>query len=163
MATPPLGLRVKRLALGPALSSDRIAVERLGRPSALAVFASDNLSSVAYATEEILRVLVPVLGAAAFGLVLPVSVAVLGVLVLLVVSYRQTIVAYPGGGGAYTVSRENLGRFPAQVAGAALGIDYVLTASVSVAAGVAAIYSAVPTLHSLVVRRSTDTRVVRSW
>lgn len=149
MATPPLGLRVKRLALGPALSSDRIAVERLGCPSALAVFASDNLSSVAYATEEILRVLVPVLGAAAFGLVLPVSVAVLGVLVLLVVSYRQTIAAYPGGGGAYTVSRENLGRFPAQVAGAALGIDYVLTASVSVAAGVAAIYSAVPTLYSL--------------
>ncbi len=145
--SPPFGLRVKRLVLGPALPSERAAVERLGRPSALAVFASDNLSSVAYATEEILRVLVPALGAAAFGLVLPVSAAVLAVLVLLVISYRQTLTAYPGGGGAYTVSRENLGRFPAQVAGAALGIDYVLTASVSVAAGVAAAYSAVPALH----------------
>lgn len=145
---PPLILRVKRRLLGPALATERLTAERLGRPSALAVFASDNLSSVAYATEEMLRVLVPALGAAAFGFVLPVSAGVLVVLGLLVVSYRQTLAAYPGGGGAYTVSRENLGVFAAQVAGAALGIDYVLTASVSVAAGVAALYSALPALQA---------------
>jgi amino acid transporter len=120
--------------------------ERLGKPTALAVFASDNLSSSAYATEEILRVLVPVIGVGAFSLVVPVSLAMVGVLVLLVLSYRQTIRAYPSAGGAYIVTRDNFGLLPAQVAGVALLTDYVLTVSVSVAAGTAALNSAVPGL-----------------
>jgi amino acid transporter len=120
--------------------------ERLGKPTALAVFASDNLSSSAYATEEILRVLVPVIGVGAFSLVVPISLAMVGVLALLVLSYRQTIKAYPSAGGAYIVTRDNFGLLPAQVAGVALLTDYILTVSVSVSAGTAALNSAVPVL-----------------
>src|SRR5581483_3579868 len=112
-----------------------------GKPTALAVFASDNLSSSAYATEEILKVLVPVAGVAAFALVVPVTIALLVVLAFLILSYRQTIKAYPTAGGAYIVTRDNFGLLPAQVAGVALLSDYVLTVSVSVAAGTAAITS----------------------
>src|SRR5439155_18723141 len=115
--------------------------ERLGKPTALAVFASDNLSSSAYATEEILRVLVPAVGIAAFALVVPITVAMLVVLGFLILSYRQTIKAYPTAGGAYMVTRDNFGLLPAQVAGVALLTDYVLTVSVSVAAGTAALTS----------------------
>src|SRR5687767_5909403 len=97
----------KRLLLGRPLATSRLEHERLGNPTALAVFASDNLSSSAYATEEILRVLIPAVGVAAFGLVVPISLAVLGVLGILLFSYRQTIRAYPVAGGAYNVSRDN--------------------------------------------------------
>jgi amino acid transporter len=134
--------RVKNKLLGPPLHTDQLAHERLGKPTALAVFASDNLSSSAYATEEILRVLVPVIGLAAFSLVLPITIAMLVVLALLIVSYRQTIKAYPSAGGAYVVTKDNFGIIPAQVAGVSLLVGYVLTVAVSVAAGSAALASA---------------------
>lgn len=138
----PLAYRLKRRVLGPPLPTEQLVHERLGRPTALAVFASDNLSSSAYATEEILRVLVPAIGVAAFSLVVPITVAMLVVLGFLILSYRQTIKAYPTAGGAYMVTRDNSGILPAQVAGVALLTDYVLTVAVSVAAGTAALTSA---------------------
>src|SRR5262249_25023422 len=115
----------------------------LGKPTALAVFASDCLSSSAYATEEILRVLVPAIGIAAFAMVVPITTELLVVLAFLILSYLQTIKAYPSAGGAYIVTRDNFGLLPAQVAGVALLTDYVLTVAVSVAAGTAALGSAV--------------------
>jgi amino acid transporter len=133
--------RLKNKLLGPPIDSDRIIHERLGKPTALAVFASDNLSSSAYATEEILRVLIQVIGVAAFAWVVPVTTALLIVLGFLILSYRQTIKAYPTAGGAYVVTRDNFGLLPAQVAGVALMLDYILTVSVSVAAGTAALAS----------------------
>src|SRR5213080_2555041 len=136
--------RLKNRLLGPPLHTEALAHERLGKPTALAVFASDNLSSSAYATEEILRVLVPALGVAAFSLVVPITVALLVVLFFLILSYRQTIKEYPTAGGAYIVTRDNFGLLPAQVAGVALLTDYILTVAVSVAAGTAALTSAVP-------------------
>src|SRR3954454_22905358 len=99
---PPdgLGYRVKSRLLGPPLHTEQLEHERLGKPTALAVFASDNLSSSAYATEEILRVLVPAVGLTAFALVVPITVAMLVVLGFLILSYRETIKAYPTAGGA---------------------------------------------------------------
>ncbi|HEX6843631.1 MAG TPA: APC family permease [Actinomycetota bacterium] len=135
---------LKRLFLGRPLATARLEHERLGRPTALAVFSSDNMSSVAYATEEILRVLIPVIGVLAFTYVLPVSFAIVAIEAILIFSYRQTIKAYPSAGGAYIVTKDNLGLLPAQLAGVALLIDYVLTVSVSTAAGVQAISSVVP-------------------
>ena len=137
----------KRLLLGPALPTARLKHERLGKPTALAVFASDNLSSSAYATEEILKVAVPAIGAIAFTLVMPVTFAILAVLAILLFSYRQTIKAYPSAGGAYIVTKDNFGLLTAQLAGVALLVDYVLTVAVSIAAGVAAMTSAIPALY----------------
>lgn len=142
----PIGYRVKNRLLGRPLHTEELEHERLGKPTALAVFASDNLSSASYATEEILRVLVPAVGLAAFSLVVPVTVAMLVVLAFLILSYRQTIKQYPTAGGAYIVTKDNFGLIPAQVAGVALLTDYVLTVAVSVAAGTAALTSAVPSL-----------------
>lgn len=142
----PLGYRMKKRLLGPPLPSERIVHERLGKPTALAVFASDCLSSSAYATEEILRSLIPVIGFFAFSLVMPITFAILLVLLLLILSYRETIKEYPSAGGAYIVTRDNFGLLPAQVAGVALLTDYILTVSVSVAAGSAAIGSLLPDL-----------------
>jgi len=142
------GYRVKTKFLGPPLRTDQLEHERLGKPTALAVFASDNLSSTAYATEEIIRVLVPVIGFMAFTtFVLPITLAILFVLFVLILSYRQTIKAYPSAGGAYIVTKDNLGLMPAQVAGVALLTDYILTVAVSVSAGVAAMYSALPFVY----------------
>ena len=146
-----VGYRVKRRLLGRPLHTEQLEDERLGKPTALAVFASDNLSSSAYATEEILRVLVPAVGLAAFSLVVPITVAMLVVLAFLILSYRETIKAYPTAGGAYMVTRDNFGLLPAQVAGVALLTDYVLTVAVSVAAGTAALVSAVSGLTSYTV------------
>src|SRR3989441_11573969 len=145
---PPdaLRYRLKCRLLGQPLHTEELEHERLGKPTALAVFASDNLSSSAYATEEILRVLVPYVGLAAFSLVVPITIAMLVVLGFLILSYRETIKAYPTAGGAYMVTRDNFGLLPAQVAGVALLTDYVLTVSVSVAAGTAALGSAFPAL-----------------
>jgi amino acid transporter len=112
----------------------------------LAVFASDALSSTAYATQEMLIVLA-IAGTMALHLVFPISLAIAGLLVILTVSYEQTIHAYPGGGGAYIVARDNLGEAPAQTAGAALLTDYILTVAVSVSSGVAQIVSAFPVLQ----------------
>jgi amino acid transporter len=149
---PETGLyRVKKRLLGSPLHTSELAHERLGKPTALAVFASDNLSSSAYATEEILRVLVPAIGVAAFALVVPVTVALLVVLGFLILSYRQTIKEYPSAGGAYIVTKDNFGKVPALIAGVSLLTDYVLTVAVSVAAGAAALASAIPAVQPWVV------------
>jgi len=140
--------RLKRKMLGDPLPNDELQHQRLGRPTALAVFASDALSSTAYASEEIIRALIiGGVGIAAFGFVIPITLALVAVLAILILSYRQTIRAYPSAGGAYVVTKDNLGLIPAQFAGVALLTDYILTVSVSVSAGVAALYSAAPSLH----------------
>jgi len=136
---------LKRWLLGPALKTAQAAHERLSKRLALAVFSSDALSSVAYATEEILLVLV-LAGSAAVFWSIPVSVMIVALLAILTMSYRQIIFEYPAGGGAYIVARSNLGEMPGLIAAAALIIDYVLTVAVSVAAGIAALTSAVPLL-----------------
>src|SRR5262249_17982397 len=120
--------------------------ERLGRTVALAVFASDPLSSVAYATEEILFVLI-LAGHAALSYSLPIAIGIATLLTIVVISYRQTVAAYPQGGGADLVAKDNLGITAGRLAAASLLVDYVLTVSVSVAAGIAALTSAVPALH----------------
>ena len=140
--------RLKSRLLGPPLPTDALEHERLGIPTALAVFSSDCISSSAYATEEILRVLFVAAGAAAFSLVVGVTIAMLVVLAFLILSYRETIREYPTAGGAYMVTRDNFGLLPAQVAGVSLLTDYVLTVAVSTAAGTAALVSAFPGLAS---------------
>ena len=137
--------QLKRLFVGTPLPTAQSRHERLSKPTALAVFASDALSSTAYATEEILLVLV-LAGTAALSYALPIGIAIAVLIAIVVSSYRQTIRAYPQGGGAYIVTKDNLGTYPALIAGAALLIDYVLTVAVSVAAGIAAVTSAVPWL-----------------
>jgi amino acid transporter len=137
--------QLKRLFLGSPLPTAQSRHERLGKATALATFASDALSSVAYATEEILLILI-LAGTVALSYALPIGVAIAILILIVISSYRETIRAYPQGGGAYIVSKENLGVYPGLVAGAALLIDYVLTVAVSVAAGVAAITSALPGL-----------------
>ena len=144
-----VGYRLKRKLLGPPLHSAELEHQRLGKPTALAVFASDNLSSSAYATEEILHALVPAVGLLAFSLVMPITGALLVMLALLILSYRETIKAYPSAGGAYLVTRDNFGIIPAQVAGAALLVGYILTVAVSVSAGTAALISQFEGLSSL--------------
>ncbi len=136
---------LKRLLVGAPMPLAQARHERLGKAVALAVFASDPLSSVAYATEEILLVLV-LAGRAALSYSLPVALGIAALLAVVVVSYRQTVAAYAQGGGAYLVAKDNLGVFPALTAAAALLTDYVLTVSVSVAAGIAALTSAFPAL-----------------
>ena len=136
---------LKGIILGRPLATAAEKHERLGKLTGLAVFASDALSSVAYATEEILLVLLTA-GTAALSLSLPIGGAIALLVVIVASSYWQTIHAYPSGGGAYIVASDNLGKLPSLVAGAALLIDYVLTVAVSIAAGVAAITSAFPIL-----------------
>ena len=138
---------VKRWILGAPMSLAQARHERLSKTVALAVFSSDALSSVAYATEEILLVLV-LAGAAATALTVPLSIAITALLAVVAISYQQTIHAYPTGGGSYIVARANLGPGSGLVAAAALLIDYVLTVAVSVAAGVAALTSAFPSLYA---------------
>jgi amino acid transporter len=138
---------LKRLIVGAPMPLAQARHERLSKTVALAVFSSDAMSSVAYATEEILLILI-LAGAAAAHLTVPIALAIAGLLVVVSVSYQQTIHAYPSGGGSYIVARANLGPTAGLVAAGALLIDYVLTVSVSVAAGVAALTSAVPWLLS---------------
>jgi amino acid transporter len=136
---------LKRYLVGSPIRTERLLHERLTKRIALAIFSSDALSSTAYATEQILLVLAAayfVGQSGAFSRVVPISLAIGGLLVIVAISYRQTIFAYPSGGGAYIVAKENLGTLPGLVAGASLLVDYVLTVSVSVAAGVEAITSA---------------------
>jgi amino acid transporter len=137
---------LKRWLVGPPMPLAQARHERLGKSLALAVFASDPLSSVAYATEEILLVLL-LAGSAALSYSIPIALGIATLLAVVVISYRQTVAAYPQGGGAYLVAKDNLGVLPALVAAAALLVDYVLTVSVSVVAGIAALTSAVPALH----------------
>jgi amino acid transporter len=136
---------VKRLFVGRPLLTAQARHERLGKTTGLAVFASDNLSSVAYATEEILRALL-LAGVAALAYSVPVGIAIAVVIAVVITSYRQTVAAYPQGASDYIVAKDNLGVFPGLVAGAALLIDYTLTVAVSVSAGVAALTSAFPAL-----------------
>ena len=138
---------LKRLVVGRPLSSADEHHTLLPRVIALAVFASDAISSTAYATEEILHVLVPVAADDALDSLVPISLIVMVMLAVVVTSYRQTIHAYPTGGSSYVVSRENLGERPALIAGASVLVDYVLTVAVSISAGVAAITSALPGLR----------------
>jgi amino acid transporter len=136
---------LKRLLIGQSLPTSAHAEERLTKAAGLAVLSSDALSSVAYATEEILLVLVAA-GSGALSLSLPIAAAIILLLGIVILSYRQTIRAYPKGGGSYIVARENLGILPGLVAAASLMIDYILTVTVSVSAGTAALTSAVPSL-----------------
>ncbi len=121
--------------------------ETIGKLIGLAVFASDALSSTAYATQEILFILAAA-GLMAFGYAFPIAIVIVGLLAIVTLSYEQIIHAYPGGGGAYIVARDNLGERPAQVAGAALLTDYILTVAVSISAGVAQVISAFPALFT---------------
>ena len=141
-----LGYRLKNVFLGPPLATERQATERLGKPAALAVLSSDVISSSAYATEELLVPLIPVVGVAAFSLVVPITAVVLVALVFVTLSYLEVVKVYTQAGGAYVVSRENFGPRIAQIAAVSLLIDYTLTVAVSVAAGVAAITSVFPVL-----------------
>src|SRR3990172_9883268 len=138
---------LKQLFVGRPLDTAEVGEQKLSKKAALAVFSSDGLSSTAYATEEILLALAAA-GAASFALSIPAAVMIVVLLLLVVTSYSQTLEAYPTGGGAYIVAKENLGVYPALIAGAALLIDYVLTVAVSVAAGIAAVTSALPVLYS---------------
>lgn len=145
-----LFLGARDAVIGSSMSSARLLEERLSKRVALAVFSSDALSSTAYATQEIMLILV-LAGTGALTYSLPIALAITALLFIVVASYRQLIRAYPGGGGAYTVARENLGTLPGLIAAAALLIDYVLTVAVSIAACVEAIVSAVPEVHSYAV------------
>jgi amino acid transporter len=138
--------QLKRVFVGTPIPTHLAHHERFSRVTGLAVLSSDALSSVAYATEEILRVLL-VGGIAGLWFVTPIGAVIAATLAVVAFSYRQTIHAYPSGGGAYIVAKENLGRTPSLIAAAALLIDYVLTVAVSIAAGVAALTSAFPDLH----------------
>ena len=138
---------LKRWLVGDPLKSAQAAQQRLSKTIALAIFSSNAISSVAYATEEILLVLI-LAGTAALAWSIPISLSILLLVVILTISYRQIIYEYPEGGGAYVVARANLGQQPALIGAAALMIDYVLTVAVSVAAGVSALTSAMPSLFA---------------
>src|SRR4029079_483821 len=139
--TPPRSL--SHWLIGRPLMTADAPHQTIGKAVGLAVFASDALSSTAYATQEILGILA-VAGSLAYNYVLPISIAIVALLSIVTISYEQTIHAYPSGGGAYIVARDNLGELPAQTAGAALLTDYILTVAVSVSSGVAQIVSAYP-------------------
>src|SRR5882762_6167299 len=143
MATARNSERVSlgRVLFGKPLATRDLPHQAVSKVVGLAVFASDALSSTAYATEEILVVLA-FAGAGYFNISIPIALAICTLLVIVTLSYRQTIHAYPNGGGAYIVARDNLGELPAQIAGAALLTDYILTVAVSVSSGVAQLVSA---------------------
>ncbi|MGH9070267.1 MAG: APC family permease, partial [Acidimicrobiales bacterium] len=139
-----LGYRVKNKLLGPPINSSRLSTERLGNFAAMGVLAPDCISSSAYASEQILTILVPVVGVAAFSLVLPITAVIIAVLILVTLSYREVVQVYTKAGGSYVVARENLGPNVAQVSAVALLIDYTLTVAVQTAAGTAALVSVFP-------------------
>ena len=141
--------KIKHLVLGQSLRSDALDHEKFSVIWGLPVLSSDAISSVSYACEEILMVLIPVLGMASYGLLMKVGFAIVFLLFILVFSYRQTINCYPQGGGSYIVASDNLGKVFGLIAAASLAIDYVLTVAVSVCAGTAAITSAFPQLRSM--------------
>ena len=137
---------ISHFLIGRPLPTADAAHQTIGKGVGLAVFASDALSSTAYATQEMLVILAAA-GTLAFGYVFPISIVIVGLLFIVVVSYQQIIYAYPGGGGAYIVAYDNLGTFPALVAASVLLMDYVLGVSVSISSGVAQIVSAFPALY----------------
>src|SRR5215471_8352631 len=131
------------LLLGRPLASDEARAEQLGTSAGIPVFGLDALSSAAYGPEAALTLLIP-LGAAGVGYLMPITASIIGLLVIVYFSYRQTIQAYPGGGGSYTVARLNLGVNAGLLAAAALMIDYILVVAVGISAGVGALVSAIP-------------------
>src|SRR3954452_18994833 len=137
---------LKRFLIGRPLKSNELGEQKLNKTKALAILSSDALSSVAYGPEQILLVLMTV-SAAAFWYSIPIAIGVLILLMALILSYRQIIFAYPHGGGAYVVAKENLGIYPGLIAGGSLLVDYILTVAVSVSAGTDALTSAFPALH----------------
>ena len=143
---PSVYRHLKHTIFGRPLASERLEHERLNKKTALAVLSSDAISSVAYATDQILFVLGGAIGVAAVNYVVGISGVIVGLLVLVGLSYRQTVFAYPNGGGSYTVAKENLGVMPGLIAAAALLTDYILTVAVSISGGVAAMTSAYPWL-----------------
>ena len=148
----PIGRAItglRRVLIGKPISNELAMHERLSNVKALAIFSSDPMSSVAYATEEILRVLILTALVGGLSLVMPIGIAVILLLAIVATSYRQTIAAYPRGGGSYIVAKDNLGTLPGLTAGASILIDYTMTVAVSVSAGIAAIYSLFPELRSL--------------
>jgi amino acid transporter len=144
-----LSYRLKKALLGPPLVTERLSVERLGKPTALGVLAPDCISSTAYGTEEILFELVKAVGVAAFSLLLPITFAVIVVLLFVTLSYREVVMVYTRAGGSYVVARDNFGVKVAQVAAVALIIDYIVTVAVQTAAGTDALTSAFPSLKHL--------------
>ncbi len=154
--------RLKRVLIGKPFPTHQEIHERLDKTRALAVFASDPISSNAYATEAIMSILV-LISASALRLTLPLALGVMTLVLLVVFSYIQTILHYPDGGGAYTVTKDNLGQTPSLFAASALLIDYILTVSVSVAAGIRAITSAVPALHPYSVPLALLAIVLLTW
>jgi amino acid transporter len=140
--------QLRRALVGERIANEREIHERVGRLKGLAVFASDNISSSAYASEEIMRVMLAA-GAGALAFTMPITVAIVVVLAIVVTSYQQTIRAYPNGGGSYIVASDNLGPVPGLIAAGALLTDYVLTVAVSIAAGVAALTSIFPALFDI--------------
>src|SRR5215468_10140468 len=151
-----MSINVRRLLIGDPLETQALPHQAVSKPVGLAVFASDALSSTAYATEEILIILALAAGGGAavwagqsgqiLGMSIPIALAIAILLTIVTISYRQTIYAYPNGGGAYIVARDNFGEIPAQIAGAALLTDYILTVAVSISSGVAQIISGFPGL-----------------
>jgi amino acid transporter len=143
------GYKLKRKLLGPPLVNEQITEEKLSRPLAIGVLSCDGISSAAYGTEEMLIELVPIVGLAAFTLILPMTLVILAGVALVVLSYREVVTVYTRAGGSYVVARENFGPRVAQVAAVALLIDYVVTVAVQTAAGSAAIVSAFPQLANI--------------
>ena len=146
----PVATSLRRVLVGPPLRARDVSKEQISPVEGLSALSLDALTSVAYGPEAIIVVLAAA-GASALGLVLPITIAIVALLAILVISYRQVIDAYPGGGGAYAVSRANLGHNASLVAAAALVVDYTLTVAVSIAAGVGSLTSAFPSLTSATV------------
>ena len=138
--------RLKNRILGPPMVSEQLTQERLSTPVAIGVLAPDMISSSAYGTEEMLVVMVPIIGLAAFSMVIPITLAILAVMVFVMISYSQVIGVYTKSGGSYVVARDNFGPNVAQVAAVALLIDYTVTVAVQTSAGTAALSSAFPAL-----------------
>jgi amino acid transporter len=155
-----LGYRLKRKLLGPPLVTEALETERLSKPVAMGVLTCDMISSSAYGTEEMLTELVPYIGVAAYTLVLPVTFAILLVLIIVTLSYREVVMVYTKAGGSYVVARENFGLTVAQFAAVALLIDYTLTVAVQTAAGTNALSSAFPALASESYQTSISVAVV---
>ena len=151
----PLSYRIKRFLLGKPLVSEQLSAERLNRPIALGVLAPDCISSSAYGTEQMLTQMTPYVGLAAFSLLVPITFVILGVLLLVTLSYLDVIGFYTTSGGSYVVARDNFGPKIAQIAAVALLIDYSVTVAVQCSAGTAALTSAVPALRS-----TTDTILI---
>src|ERR1700677_1393833 len=140
-------MKLLDLCFGKPLAASDERAEQLGTASGIPIFGLDALSSAAYGPEAALTLLIP-LGAAGVGYIVPISLSIIVLLAIVYFSYRQTIAAYPGGGGSYTVASQNLGMYPGLLAAAALMLDYVLVVAVGISAGVGALVSAVPSLQT---------------